>query len=551
MKPERNQSPAPHPDDQNQPADVTGSSSINKSATSDAESLRLGEGQFRLAFENAPIGMAIVGLDYRLKRVNKSLCDALGYSEEELLEREFTDITHPDDLGKDKGLADRLFRGEIPSYRIEKRFINREGSLVWLDLTAVTIGEAVKIEARSSQPLYGLAMVENITERKRTHEALRTSEERYRSFVVNSSEGIWRFEIEQPIDITLPSEEQIALFFKHAYLAECNDALARMYGHLRADDLVGKRFGDIALASSPANPGSLRKFISSGYRLLDVKTEELDPTGDLKSFSNNVIGIVVNGVLLRVWGVQRDETEQSRTEQELKRSREQLRELAAYLQSIREKERADIAREMHDVLGQSLTSLRIDIAWVTTKLKNSGAITTGIDERLQDIDTLLNETIASVKKLSTELRPGVLDKFGLGAAIEWQCEEFSRRTGIECDIRIPKKELSLETQRSTALFRILQEALTNVARHSEATRVKIELSFQRPNAVLFISDNGRGITDTQLSAPDSLGLLGMRERAEMLGGSFSVAAKPGAGTELKASIPVSVSQLQSTDHSND
>lgn len=507
--------------------------------------LKLGEGQFRLAFDNAPIGMAIVGLDYRMKRVNKALCVALGYSESELLEREFMDITHPDDLGKDKELAAQLFRGEIPTYRLEKRFINRDGGLVWLDLTAVMIG------ANAAEPLYGLAMVENVTDRKRTHEALRTSEERYRSFVVNSSEGIWRFEIEQPIDISLPTDDQIALFFKHAYLAECNDAMARMYGHLRADDVVGARFGDIALQSSPANPGSLRKFISSGYRLLDVKTEELDTTGSLKSFSNSVIGIVVNGMLLRVWGVQRDETEQHRAEEELKRSHQQLRALAAYLQSIREKERADIAREMHDVFGQSLTSLRIDIAWMTTKLKNAGSVTPAIDERLQDIDKLLNETIASVKRLSTELRPGVLDQFGLGAAIEWQCEEFSRRTGIKCDCRIPRKELALTPERSTALFRILQEALTNVARHSHATHAEVELAFQRPNAVLSISDNGTGITTEQMLAPDSLGLLGMRERAELLNGSFTVDGKPGAGTTVKASLALSASPSPTTDYDDD
>lgn len=524
MKPSRTPSPDdPHSTD-NEPSSASG-----------PQPLKLGEGQFRLAFDNAPIGMAIVGLDYRMKRVNKALCVALGYSEQELLEREFIAITHPDDLGKDKDLADQLFRGEISNYQLQKRFINRDGGLVWLDLTAVMIG------SKSDQTLCGLAMVQNITERKRTHEALRTSEERYRSFIVNSSEGIWRFEIEQPIDVSVPTDEQIALFFKHAYLAECNDSMARMYGHLRADDIVGARFGDFALQSSPANPGSLRRFISSGYRLLDVKTAELDASGCQKYFSNNVIGIVVNGVLLRVWGVQRDETEQKRAEEELKRSREQLRALAAYLQSIREKERADIAREMHDVFGQSLTSLRIDIAWLTTKLKNAGSVTPVIDERLQDIDRLLNETIASVKKLSTELRPGVLDKFGLGAAIEWQGEEFSRRTGIDCVSRIPKKELSLAPERSTALFRILQEALSNVARHSEATRVKVELSFQKPNVVLSISDNGRGITNEQLLAPDSLGLLGMRERAELLGGRFSVTAKPEAGTEVKASLPLSVS----------
>src|SRR5258707_12494719 len=125
------------------------------------ESARPREGQFRLAFDNAPIGMAIVGMNYRLRKVNAALCQALGYSRRELLERTLVDITHPDDKKKDKALATKLFRGEIPSYRLEKRFITKEGQLIWLDLTALLMRD------RENEPLYGLVMVENITKRRR------------------------------------------------------------------------------------------------------------------------------------------------------------------------------------------------------------------------------------------------------------------------------------------------------------------------------------------------------------------------------------------------
>jgi PAS domain S-box-containing protein len=150
---------------------------------------KMTEGRFRLAFEKAPIGMALVDFDYRLRRVNTALCEALGFTAAELLELRLTDLTHADDIKKDLSLADKLFREEIPSYRIEKRFVRKDGTLAWLDVTALLIKDD------HAKPIYGLAMVEDITKRKRGDEALRTSEERYRSFVVNSSEGILRFDV--------------------------------------------------------------------------------------------------------------------------------------------------------------------------------------------------------------------------------------------------------------------------------------------------------------------------------------------------------------------
>ena len=495
----------------------------------------LSEGQFRLAFDNAPIGMAIVGLDYHLQRVNKSLCEALGYSERELLARSLDEITHPDDITRDRELADKLFRGEIPSYRLEKRFTTKDGRLVWLDLTAVVI-HGVK-----QKPVYGLAMVENITERKASEEALRTSEERYRSFVSNGSEGIWRLEAERPIDISLPIDEQIELFHRFIYLAECNDAIARMYGYRRADDMLGSRLSDLLTFSDPTNLSSLQAFITNGYRLHNLESVEEDSEGRKKYFSSNVIGIVINGFLLRVWGTQRDVTERRVAEDGIKRSRQQMRALAARLQSLREKERADIAREMHDVLGQGLTGLKIDLAALAKSLPEStkeSASGGTAAEKLRSATRLLDETINAVKVLSTELRPGVLDKFGLPAAVEWQCQEFERRNAITCECHLADEDVSLETERSTALFRILQEALTNVARHARAEHVVVELKAHERTLCLSVQDDGQGITGDEISNPASLGLLGMRERAEMSGGEFTVEGEPGRGTIVKAQMPL-------------
>jgi PAS domain S-box-containing protein len=490
---------------------------------------RLTEGRFRLAFEKAPIGMAVVDIDYSLRRVNHALCKALGYAANELLGRTIIDISHPDDVARATSLADKLIRGEIPSYRIEKRFIKKDGALAWLDVTAVMIRD------EKENPLYGLAMIEDITDRKRAEEALRASEERYRSFVVNSSEGIWRMDVEQPIDVRLPTDEQLSLFYKYGYLAECNDAMARMHGYERADAIVGLRFGDSRFASHPASTSSMRKLIASNYRLLDFQTEEFDANGSIRHFSGNLIGIIINGHLVRMWGVQRDQTEQKQIALQLEHSHEQLRHLSGHLQAVREREKGELAREIHDTIGQSLTSIKIEIALLKKKL-TSDIDLNDFKKRLDEISSVVDETIFSVKAISTELRPGVLDKFGLAAAIEWQCEEFTRRMEIECRCNVPILELNISAEVSTALFRILQEALVNVGRHSQATVVNVDLIAGNSKISLCVNDNGRGITDEEIKAPTSLGLLGMRERVEFLKGSFSVLGKPGRGTTVRASF---------------
>jgi PAS domain S-box-containing protein len=492
-----------------------------------------GEELFSMAFKYAPIGMAIVGLDLRLQRVNRALCETLGYSQRALLEYSLLAITHPDDRRKDEVLAGQLLRGEIPSYHLEKRFITKDGRMVWLDLTVLLVRDSQQV------PLYGLAMIEDITERKLAEEALRASEERYRSFVVNSSEGILRFEVEQPVETSLPADEQIELLYKHGYVAECNDTMARMYGYAHADELIGASFEALRSALTPAIRANSHKFIEDGYRLLNAEWVGFDMGGRKRCFSSNIIGIIINGYLLRLWGTQRDETERKAAEQQIESSRRQMRSLVAYLQSISEKQRADMAREMHDVLGQGLTGLKLDVSWLNKRV-SSGVVENArdeIDARLRKMTHLLDETIAAVKNLSAELRPGVLDKLGLPAAVEWQCQEFARRTGLTCECHLPQNELSLNSEHATALFRILQEALTNVARHAGAGSVHVELHTAHGLATLIVRDDGRGITKEELSAPASLGLLGMRERAEGRGGTLKVESAPSGGTLLKVSIP--------------
>jgi signal transduction histidine kinase len=220
-------------------------------------------------------------------------------------------------------------------------------------------------------------------------------------------------------------------------------------------------------------------------------------------------------------------------EQSLK-IREQLRSLTARLESIREEERTRISREVHDELGQQLTVLKMNISWINKKLDRQPEISAKLSSMLQIVD----ETIHTVRKISTELRPGILDDLGLAAAIEWQCREFEKKTGITCAFHNKTGDFEFNSEISTAVFRIVQEALTNVLRHSEATRVDITMFIRGDELMVDIKDNGKGISVNELNNTHSLGLLGIKERAHLLGGDCSIVGMDGKGTEVMLHIPL-------------
>jgi len=230
--------------------------------------------------------------------------------------------------------------------------------------------------------------------------------------------------------------------------------------------------------------------------------------------------------------------ERKRAEEELRRSREQLRALSAYLQSVREEERVKIAREIHDDLGQSLTALKMDLSWLKGRLSEDRSL----QEKAETMMELIDSTIHTVRRIAAEARPAVLDNLGLVAAIEWQAQDFQKRIGIRCEMRKMFKDIQPDQDISTTLFRIFQETLTNAARHAKATRVEISLEERKSNLILEVKDNGRGITEEEVYASNSLGILGMRERAFLLGGELQIRGVPGKGTTVAVRVPLNRSQ---------
>ena len=219
---------------------------------------------------------------------------------------------------------------------------------------------------------------------------------------------------------------------------------------------------------------------------------------------------------------------------ELIESLEKLRRLSAYLRQSNEIERTIVAREIHDELGQSLTALKMNTNWLFNHLQDKDK---QLRQRVEAMAEIIDSTILTVKTICTDLRPGVLDDLGIAAALEWQSDKFQNMTGIKCDFHISSAQVSLDKDKSTCLFRIFQEILTNVTRHAHATRVKADLRRERAHIVLLVKDNGVGISVEHISSPDSLGLLGMMERARSVGGQFKIKGTAGRGTVVTVKIP--------------
>jgi signal transduction histidine kinase/DNA-binding response OmpR family regulator len=215
-------------------------------------------------------------------------------------------------------------------------------------------------------------------------------------------------------------------------------------------------------------------------------------------------------------------------------AREQLRDLTAYLQTAREEERTQIAREIHDELGQTLTALKFDLSWLTKRLPEDRP---DLEKKAQVMSGLIDETIHTVRRVATELRPGLLDDLGLAAAIEWQAQEFAARTEIDCALQLDGESASLDRDLTTAVFRIFQETLTNIARHAEAAQVRVTLAGGPDALVLTVQDDGKGITEDQASDSKSLGLIGMRERARAWGGDITFEGVPDRGTTVTVRMP--------------
>lgn len=447
----------------------------------------------------------------RIVFVNDAFVRRTGYSREETLGRSPWFLRGPK---TSQAEVDRIREamGRWEPVRAELINYTKSGDEFWLELDVVPVADA------KGRFTHWVAVERDITERKATEAALRASEERLRIVTENARVGL----------VMVNSERRYTF---------ANSTYAEMLG-LPSPDIVGQRVAEVL--PSLYEP-QIRSRLDRAFAGERVTYELTRPTADgdryyTVKYEPTQAGTVVPLVVV----VLTDVTERKQAQDTVRVAAEKMRALAVRMQAVREEERTTIAREIHDVLAQELTRLKIDLVWVARRLarpaddSSHAAITGRVADALAQTDT----AISTVQRIATDLRPVILDSLGLNAALEWQVEDFARRTGLVWHVKVPRGETALTRDRATAIFRILQESLTNVTRHAQAFKVEVKFTESAGAATLVVRDDGVGITRAQIENPHSIGLIGMKERAQAFGGSVEIGGSPGAGTTVTVCLPL-------------
>jgi len=507
------------------------------------ESLREKEALYRMIAERPFAGVYVIQ-DGIILFVSEYSSAFMGYKPEEMIGKRSLDFVHPEDRESVRKIAKGMMRGELAT-PYEFRLLTKQGRIRWIIesvtpilyegkraalCTAMDITDRIRVEEElrkykenleklveertAELHLAYLALQGENAERIETAKALRQSEERFRSLIESAPTAM------------MVSRKAAILYANQAYL--------RMFGYSDPSEIENT---SVLNHIAPEDVRAIRARIRAREQSRK-KPDTYEIKGRRKDGSVFPVHVEVARIQFADGPVSvaflTDITEQKMKEEELRTSREQLRSLAARLESLREEERTILSREIHDEFGQSLTGLKMDLAWLAKRLpKDQEALV----QKAHSMLKLVDENVKLIRKISTRLRPGILDDFGLLAAMEWQAREFDHRTGIRCKVSSNAKNIHLDKNISSSLFRVFQEALTNIARHSGATTVDVRLKKGRNKLAMEIRDNGKGLKEGEAQPLKSLGILGMQERVQLMKGTFTIQSAPGEGTRIGVSIP--------------
>ncbi len=466
------------------------------------EQLAQSEERYRTIIEQASDGIFISDLEGNYLDVNPNGEQLTGYTKAEILNMTIYDLMPPGDKTVNPPKLKELF--EVGAAINERVFKTKDGTLKEVEISAKLLGDGRL-----------LGLVRDITTRKRNEEILRASEEKYR-FLFNQN----------PMPMWMISEPEKKFL-------DVNNAAIEFYGYSKAEFLNMTAY-DIRPAEAKQ---ALKDYAAHSARQGVVHAgvwDHIKKDGTLIKVNIITHDIYFEGSDAKLV-LANDVTQKILAEEALNKSHMELRDLATHLEAVRETERTNIAREIHDELGQQLTGLKMDMSWINKRLTSQDE---AVRQKIKETIELVDETVKSVRRIATELRPSILDDLGLLAAMEWQSDEFEKRSEISCTFSSNVSEINLSPAIATSVFRIYQECLTNVLRHAAATQVNSFLQVKDSILVLTISDNGKGFIESEIALKRTLGILGMKERALLLGGTYEITSRPGKGTSVLIIIPL-------------
>ena len=448
------------------------------------------------AFKASPIGIALENLEGQPLFVNPALCSMLGFSEEEMRRRHCVEFSPPEDAKKDWALFEQLRAGSIDHYHMEKRFYRRDGSLVWGRLS-------ISLFNGRSSPIV-VAMVEDITEIKAAEDARL----KHAAIVESSEDAI----VSKTLDGTILS---------------WNTGAQRIFGYTEAE-AVGQPISFIIPPERLDDIGKIREKLSAGEHVEHYDTIRLTKAGKKIIVSLSVFPVKDwTGEVIGFTTIARDITERKRTE-------ESLANVSRKLVEIQERERTRIARDLHDDINQRIALLAVEIE----KLKgNPPGSRAELSRRLTEVWEKLIEVSAGVNSISHQLHPPKLEYLGVVAAMKSFCKEFAASQAVEVDFKNDDIPREVPQEVSVGLFRVLQEALHNAAKHSKVRQFKVNLSRSANQLHLTVSDRGIGFDTETAMSKGGLGLISMGERVRLMSGTIAIESKPMCGTTIRVRVP--------------
>lgn len=457
------------------------------------------EQKFRTLVQQASDGIIITDDEGNFKEVNESAALLTGYSKRELDAMNTGDVFIEEGGIKKPLKFNSMVSGAVV---ISEHIIKRKG------------GKFINVEISAKQLSDGRyqRIIRDITERTLAEEALRISEKKYRLLFNDNPLPMW-----------------ISSLNKKTFF-DVNSAAFISYGYSK-EEFLQMKLSDIVVNKHPVltnNEDADNNFLN------DNVWQHKKNDGSIIKVNLIDHDIIYEGKPA-ILSLANDVTAKFDAEENLQRSNEALRNLASHLETIRENERSHMAREIHDELGQQLTGLKMDISWLTKKIKSDDE---AIKEKMKDTIELIDKTVITVRRIATQLRPSILDDLGLIAAMEWQSEEFEKRAEIKSIFNSNVNQITVEASIAIAIFRIYQESLTNVLRHSKATQVNSFFRVNDDTITLLIEDNGVGFAEEEIINKKTLGLLGMKERIQLINGKYEINGNTGKGTSVVITVPL-------------